>query len=75
MVIDHNLPVCHPLTEVMGIQHYRPYEALLLSSHPSLVVFKEKSCRLCHSILLPCAMVYYIVCFVFTVSLVSLHDD
>ena len=28
--IDHNLPVCHPLTEVMGVQHYRPYEALLL---------------------------------------------
>ena len=42
-VIDHNLPVCHPLTEVMGVQHYRPYEALLLGSHPSLVVFKEKS--------------------------------
>ena len=44
-VIDHNLPVCHPLTEVMGVRHYRPYEALLLGSHPSLVVFKEKSER------------------------------
>ena len=40
-VIDHNLPVCHLLTGVMGVQHYRPYEALLLDSHPSLVVFKE----------------------------------
>ena len=37
-VIDNNLPlVCHPLTEVMGVQHYRSYEALLLGSHPSLV--------------------------------------
>ena len=44
-VIDHNLPVCHPLTEVMGVQHYRPYEALLLGSHPLLVVFEEKSER------------------------------
>ena len=44
-VIDHNLPICHPLTEVMGVQHYRPYEALLLGSHPSLVVFKENSER------------------------------
>ena len=44
-VIDHNLPVCHPLTEVMGVQHYGPYEALLLGSHPSLVVFKENSER------------------------------
>ena len=35
------LSVCHPLTEVMDVQHYRPYEALLLGSHPSLVVFKE----------------------------------
>ena len=42
-VIDRNLPVCHPLTEVMGVQYYRPYEALLLGSYPSLVVFKEKS--------------------------------
>ena len=39
-VIDHNLSVCHSLTEVMGVQHNRPYEALLLGSHPSLVVFK-----------------------------------
>ena len=30
-----------PLSEVMDVQHYRPYEALLLGSHPSLVVFKE----------------------------------
>ena len=44
-VIDHNLPVCHPLTEVIGVQHYRPYEVLLLGSHPSLVVFKEQSER------------------------------
>ena len=29
-VIDHTLPVCHPLTEVMGVQHYRSYQALLL---------------------------------------------
>ena len=32
-VIDHTLPVCHPLTEIMGVQHYRPYQALLLGSH------------------------------------------
>ena len=38
--IDHNLPECHRLTEVIGVQHYRPYEALPLGSHPSLVVFK-----------------------------------
>ena len=42
-VINHSLPVCHPLTKVMGVQHYRPYEAFLLGSHSSLVVFKEKS--------------------------------
>ena len=46
-VIDHNLPICHPLTEVMGVQHYRPYEALLLGSHPSLVVllYVERECK------------------------------
>ena len=37
-VVDYNLPVCHPLTEIMGVQHYRPYGALLLGSHPSRVV-------------------------------------
>ena len=42
-VINHTLPVCHPLTEVMGVQHYRSYEAFLLGSHSSLVVFKKKS--------------------------------
>ena len=42
-VINHTLPVRHPLTEVMGVQHYRSYEAFLLGSHSSLVVFKEKS--------------------------------
>ena len=41
-VIDRTLPVCHPLTEIMGVQHYRSYEAFLLGSHSSLVVFKEK---------------------------------
>ena len=44
-VIDHTLPVFHPLTEVMGVQHFRPYEALLLGSHRSLVVNKERSER------------------------------
>ena len=29
-VIDRTLPVCHPLTEIMGVQHYRSYEAFLL---------------------------------------------
>ena len=43
--IDHNLPVCHRLTKVIGVQHYRSYGTLLLGSHPSLVVFKEKSER------------------------------
>ena len=42
-VINRTLPVCHPLTEVIGVQHYRSYEAFLLGSHSSLVVFKEKS--------------------------------
>ena len=42
-VINRTLPVCHPLTEVMGVQHYRSYEAFLLRSHSSLVVFKENS--------------------------------
>ena len=42
-VINRTLPVCHPLTEVMGVQHYRSYEAFLLGSHSSLVVLKEKS--------------------------------
>ena len=42
-VINRTLPVCHPLTEVMGVQHYRSYEAFLLGSHSSLIVFKEKS--------------------------------
>ena len=41
-VINRTLPVCHPSTEVMGVQHYRSYEAFLLGSHSSLVVFKEK---------------------------------
>ena len=41
-VINRTLPVCYPLTEVMGVQHYRSYEAFLLGSHSSLVVFKEK---------------------------------
>ena len=40
-VINHTLPVCHPLTEVMSVQHYRSYQAFLLGSHWSLVVFKE----------------------------------
>ena len=31
-VINRILPVCHPLTEVMGVQHYRSYEAFLLGS-------------------------------------------
>ena len=39
--INRTLPVCHPLTEVMGVQHFRSYEAFLLGSHSSLVVFKE----------------------------------
>ena len=26
-VINHNLPVCHRLTEVIGVQHCRPYGA------------------------------------------------
>ena len=42
-VINRTLPVCHPLTEVMGVQHYKSYEAFLLGSHSSLVVFKEKN--------------------------------
>ena len=42
-VINHTLPVSHPLTEAMGVQHYGSYEAFLLGSHSSLVVFKEKS--------------------------------
>ena len=42
-VMNRTLPVCHPLTEVMGVKHYRSYEAFLLGSHSSLVVFKEKS--------------------------------
>ena len=42
-VIDRTLPVCHPLTKIMGVQHYRSYEAFLLGSHSSLVVFKENS--------------------------------
>ena len=29
-VINLTLPVCHPLNEVMGVQHYRSYEAFLL---------------------------------------------
>ena len=37
-VINHTLPVYHPLTEVMGVQHYRSYETFLLGSHSSLVV-------------------------------------
>ena len=44
-VINHTLPICHPLTEVMGGQHYRSYQALLLGARWSLVVFKEKSER------------------------------
>ena len=31
-VIDHTLPVCHPLTEVMVVQHYRSYQASLLGA-------------------------------------------
>ena len=31
-VIDRTLPVCHPLTEIMGVQYYRSYEAFLLGS-------------------------------------------
>ena len=31
-VIDHTLPVCHPLTEATGVQHYRSYQALLLGA-------------------------------------------
>ena len=42
-VINRTLPVCRPLTEVMSVQHYRSYEAFLLGSRSSLVVFKEKS--------------------------------
>ena len=42
-VMSRTLPVCHPLTEVMGVQHYRSYEAFLLGSYSSLVVLKEKS--------------------------------
>ena len=30
--MNRTLPVCHPLTEVMGVQHYRSYEAFLLGS-------------------------------------------
>ena len=42
--INRTLPVCHRLTKVIGVQHYRSYGIiLLLGSHPSLVVFKEKS--------------------------------
>ena len=34
-VTNHNLPVCHPLAEVMGVHHYRPYyRILLLGSQP-----------------------------------------
>ena len=44
-VINRTLPICHPLTEVMGGQHYRSYQALLLGARWSLVVFKEKSER------------------------------
>ena len=29
----------HPLTEVMGVQHYRSYQALLLGARRSLVVW------------------------------------
>ena len=42
-MINRTLPVCRPLTEVMSVQHYRSYEAFLLGSRSSLVVFKEKS--------------------------------
>ena len=37
-VINRTLPVCHPLTEVMGVQHYRSYEAFLLGSHSFLLI-------------------------------------
>ena len=39
-MINRTLPVCRPLTEVMSVQHYRSYEAFLLGSRSSLVVFK-----------------------------------
>ena len=39
-MINRTLPVCRPLTEVMSVQHYRSYEAFLLGSRSSLVVFR-----------------------------------
>ena len=35
-VINRTLPVCHPLTEVVGVQHYRSYEAFLLGLSDSI---------------------------------------
>ena len=32
-VINHTLPVCHPLTVIMGVQHYRSYEAFLFKKN------------------------------------------